>query len=135
MLTIRLPRPVEIEPSITVFEPVTEAPKKRSRRQPEEVVQWRCMECCELHDDEDDAAECCPEEEEEVGMGGMLLETGQVRCPCCGTANEDTDEAIDCCMWKTHSAADRRALAQQMRTYGYLLDSALVGMVTEGVLN
>jgi hypothetical protein len=133
MLTIRLPRPVENEPPVTVFAPVTDE-KKRSRRRPEEVVQWRCTECYELHDDEDDAAECCPEEDEEVGCGGMLLETGQVRCPCCGTANDDYEEAVDCCMWKTHSPVERHALAQQMRTYGYLLDSALVGMVTEGTL-
>ncbi|CAN7302391.1 hypothetical protein LJR296_001404 [Cupriavidus necator] len=135
MLTIRLPRPVEIEPSITVFAPVEEPEKKRERRAPVEIVRWGCPECGAEYDDEDDAAECCEEEAEAVGCGGMALETGQVRCPCCGTANDDYEEAVDCCMWKTHSPAERLALAQQMRTYGYLLDSALVGMVTEGVLN
>ncbi|SOY56812.1 hypothetical protein [Cupriavidus taiwanensis] len=133
MLTIRLPRPVDETP-ITVLAPVAEPEKKRTRRRPEEIVRWRCTECYEEHDDEDDAAECCPEEDEEVGCGGMLLETGEVRCPRCGNANDDYEEAVDCCMWKTHGPAERRELAQQMRTYGYLLDSALVGVVTDGPL-
>lgn len=131
MLTIRLPRPIDMEPPITVFAPVEEPEKKRTRRTPEEVVMWRCAECYELHDDEDAAAECCQEEDEAVGCGDMLLETGEVRCPCCGSANDDYEEAVDCCMWKTHGPAERYALAQQLRTYGYLLDSALVGIVTD----
>lgn len=108
MLTIRLPRPIEIEPSITVFAPVEEPENKRERRAPVEIVRWGCPECGAEHDDEDDAAECCEEEAEAVGCGGMALETGQVRCPCCGNANEDYDEAIDCCMWKTTARQSAR---------------------------
>ena len=134
MLTIRLPRPVDESP-ITVLAPVEAPEKKRTPRRPIEVVQWQCPECFDIHDDEDDAAMCCPEEEEAVGCGGMLIETGQVLCPCCGTASEDYEEAVGCCMWKTHSFAERQTLAQQLRIYGYLLDSAMVGIVTEGVLN
>lgn len=130
MLMIRLPRPVDQLP-LAALAPTEGPAKKRSRRQPEEIVRWRCPECWEEHEDEDDAAECCLEEEEAVGCGGMLLETGQVRCPCCGTANDDYEDAIGCCMWKTHGPAERQALVQQLRTYGYLLDSALVGMVTD----
>lgn len=134
MLRIRLPRPIDESP-VTALAPVEAPSVTRIPRRPIEVVQWQCPECFDIHDDEDDAALCCPEEVEAVGCGGMLIETGQVRCPCCGTANEDYQEAVDCCMWKTHSAAERQALAQQMRTYGYLLDSALVGMVTDGLPN
>lgn len=131
MLSIRLPRPIDESP-VAVLAPYAEPlEKKRTRRTPEEVVMWRCTECYELHDDEDDAAECCPEKVEPAGCGDLLLETGQVRCPLCGTPNEDYEEAVDCCMWKTHGPAERRALAQQMLIYGYLLDSALVSLVTE----
>lgn len=131
MLTIRLPRPIDESP-LAFLPSDSETEKKRERRAPEEVVMWRCTECYELHTDEDDAAECCPADGEDAGCGGLLLDTGEVRCPCCGSASDSFEEAIDCCMWKTHGPEERRALAQQMRIYGYLLDSALVGMVTEG---
>lgn len=133
MLTIRLPRPIDESP-MALFGLVEEPEKKRTRRAPEEVVMWRCTECYELHNDEDDAAECCPADGEDAGCGGLLLDTGEVRCPCCGSSSDSFEEAIDCCMWKTHGPEERRALTQQMRIYGYLLDSALVGMVTEGLL-
>lgn len=135
MLQIRLPRPLDIEPAITVFAPVEESEKERTRRAPVEIVRWGCPDCSAEYSDEDDAAECCQEEDEAVGVGGLLLETGQVRCPCCGSASDDYEEAIDCCMWKTHSYSERNAIAQQLRAYGYLLDSALAGMVTEGLAN
>lgn len=117
MLQIRLPRPTPIAAELLAGEPC-------ERLAPEEVVMYRCQGCHELHDDEDDAIDCCPADDEDGGL----------RCPCCGTEHDDADGVVDCCMWKTHSIAERQALAQQLRAYGYLLDSALVGMVTEGAL-
>ncbi|MBK5571791.1 hypothetical protein [Ensifer sp. SSB1] len=126
MLKIRLPRPVDEAPEGALLAP----DEQLERRAPEEVVMWRCAECFDLHHDEDDAADCCDDSDDDASCGGMLLESGRVLCPCCGTANADFEDAVECCLWKTIGPAERQALAQQMRIYGYLLDSALVGMVT-----
>ncbi len=124
MLTIRLPRPAETDDA--------PPPANSAKRSKMAIVVYKCPECFTEYDWEDDAVECCDDDEaEEVGCGGMLLETGEVRCPCCGSTSDSFEDAVDCCMWKTHGPAERRALAQQMRVYGYLLDSALAGVVTE----
>lgn len=116
MLAIRLPRPYDAEP-------VTELAEKKPR-EPEAVVMWRCPECQELYDDDYDAEQCCADEDD-------LSSLADARCPSCGTGYETFESAVDCCMWLTHCPAERWEMARQLKTYGYLLESALANAVVE----
>lgn len=120
MLTIRLPRPSEIEDA--------PPPPAQAKRAKEAIVVYKCPECFEEYDWEEDAVECCDDVEEPE------RDLAKACCPQCGNTYETVESAVDCCMWLTHSPIQRWELARQLRTYGYLLDSALVGMVTEGLL-
>ena len=125
MLAIRLPRPFDAAP-------VAEIPVETKRNVPEEVLMWRCPECRELYEDEDDAEDCCPADEGRDDLASVA----HAQCPLCGTEYETHESAVDCCMWLTHGPAERWDLARQLRTYGYLLESALANAVVEqdGVL-
>lgn len=117
MLSIRLPRP-----RVNLDAVIVEAAEKHAV---EAIVVYKCPECLEEYDWEDEAIECCEEASTEEIASGRLV------CPQCGSQHDDVDDAVDCCLWKTHSPAQRWELARQLRAFGYLLDSALVGMVTE----
>lgn len=121
MLSFRLPRPAEM-----VDAP---PPANSAKRSKVAIIVYKCPECYEEHDDEDDALECCADVEEPE------RDLAKACCPQCGNTYETIESAVDCCMWLTHSPAQRWELARQLRMFGYLLDSALVGVVTEGASN
>lgn len=54
--------------------------------------QWKCGECCSLHNSEDGAIDCCPVKITEVYV-----------CPVCDEDHEEETDALSCC---PHPEAD-----------------------------